>query len=323
MIESRSTVKMSLLLLLFLMGCKKEEDFNKPWQVIDVPFKQALQDVHFLNKDVGYMLGQNQEVGNWFNVLLKTADGGKTWSVTEFEPPQAGGVADLFALSPTDIFTTKHGVFRSANEGVSWEDLNSALSSSAVPIRGIYFSDPQHGVIGKGLSFYWTEDGHSFHEVYVKTSGTSIKSLQQVDGVLFATAGTPGSTGILFKSVDGGKSWQRIDVNAGYISSLHFVSKAIGYLLCNNNVYQTIDGGESWHIQTVTNLPSNVAYLGFLDRKRGVYATWEGEIYESTNEGRSWVLKKKLSGVGLSKMQVFYNKVFIMGTGGTLLIKEL
>lgn len=99
----------------------------------------------------------------------------------------------------------------------------------------------------------------------------------------------------LFKTTDGGKSWQ--DLSVAGITSMSFVDEDIGYCVVNGNLLKTVDGGQSFttiaQAHKVTNTP-------------------EGHVITGTNEVFKTAIKMSINGGNsfFNLRTLSYSKVF-------------
>lgn len=320
----RCCIKQFLLIVacafMFLISCKKET--KREWLQINIPFYGDLLRVQYISNKTAYILGKNTEPGNRYNVLLKTQDGGISWSIKEFVEPEPGGVSELFVLNPNQIFTAFYAVYESNNEGESWNNFDSTQPINN-PIRGLFFENNQNGVILKAEAIYRVSNG-AFINAYNENSGTSLKKLKYtLDGILFATAGIPGSEGILLKSNDKGSTWQQIPFDHGFIEDITFLNQNIGFAFSSQNLFKTRDGGASLSKQNAELLPGRAGVIHFINENAGFFATPYGEIYHSTDSGRTWILEKKVENVHFTAITSNgENEVLVIGSNGTIFLNH-
>ncbi|MFC4231075.1 WD40/YVTN/BNR-like repeat-containing protein [Parasediminibacterium paludis] len=311
------------LSIFFLTNCKKDSlNSTSNWKLIQSPFKGNLVDVNFLNADTGYILGINQEVGNYFNVLLRTEDGGSTWSIKTFPVPEAGGVGELFALNANDIYTGFYSVFRSTDGGASWKNLDTSLTSASAYISKIDFTDSTNRILLKGNVVY-KYDGTHFQPLFVNPIVTSYNDFQRVsNSVLYASSGIFPSYGSLTKSSDGGITWKNLSFNLGFINSFYFISENIGYVMVGYNIYQTIDGGISWQKQNNATLKFNTGKINFINKQEAFWITPFDGIYHSLDEGKNWQLEKIYDSIQLNKIFINQDRIFIIGSKGSIITNK-
>lgn len=117
-------------------------------------------------------------------------------------------------------------------------------------------------------------------------SGTSSKLLD----VHFPTKNVGyiiGEFGLVLKSTDQGKSWQKIyQDSTKEFASLHFTDESTGYAVSINSIYKTLNGGLLW-TEVYRDTLEYFKEVNFFNSTHG-YIGSEFGIYKTTNAGLSW-----------------------------------
>src|SRR5581483_368696 len=204
------------------------------------------------------------------DAVLKSVDGGKTWipvseprlfaSKTAKIPPKKRTFRvhiHALRLVPGDkdqliLFAgTDGGLFRSANLGTTWEQVN-APGITSVPVFAIY--TPPAGAsrlavqTGSGL-FVSGDVGRSWEAALVPNGYYVYDIALPVEREISILAAT--SRGIL-QSKDEGAHWKLVTegVPAATVDSVRFNPSqgSEAFLVQYGNVYRTVDGGDSWQM---------------------------------------------------------------------------
>lgn len=155
--------------------------------------------------------------------ILKTTDGGATWSKSlDWSYHQRRGVQAL-ALHPSDsrilYAGTTEGTFKSSDAGATWAQVHSVLMAMDVDIN------PRHpdtvfvacGNLGSpGAGVYRTRDGGEFWQklgngLPANYTGKTVLAIHQANPqIMYADVANDFSGVGLFRSNDGGTSWEQV-----------------------------------------------------------------------------------------------------------------
>ena len=232
--------------------------------------------------------------------VLKSTDGGKTWTAAETgltEPAAPAGEEDLrvdaLALdprSPNVLYGgTGNGVYKTSDGAKTWQ-----LASN-----------------GLGLP---TGHRHSL-----------------VEGEVYALAIDPLHTSTVYaagrdiwKTTNGGDTWKRVLRQGGDSLGIDPRRPETVYAGSFNSILETVDGGGGWRAIGPPGLHDNVwGHPIAVDRHRAgmIYAGGSRGLFASANQGRAW--KKLLSrGVGAIALDPSRANVLYVGTSRGVLRSE-
>jgi photosystem II stability/assembly factor-like uncharacterized protein len=227
--------------------------------------------------------------------LFRSRDGGATWQHVEgltshpsrpgWQPGNGGLCLHSIAPDPDDparmwVGISAVGAFETRDGGATWETRNRGVRAEFMPER-------------------YPEFGQCVHKLVVAADGSGHLYQQNHCGV--------------YRSADGGRQWEEITPGLpsefGFPMAAHPRDPKTAWTIPLNGadqgrfmpdgstaVWRTNDGGDSW-TRSGDGLPAKNAYLSVLreamtvDRLDpvGVYfGTSTGQLYGSTDEGRSW-----------------------------------
>lgn len=201
---------------------------------------------------------------------------------------------------------TEYGVFKTTNDGVSWESINGDLPQGYQErcISSLVLDPNDSQVIYIGTWYggaYKTVDGGQ-HWYSMNTGLPSFTEITALafnptnSNVLYAAsygffASSVDDSGV-FKSTNGGGSWSHVSagITNRYARSLD-VHPTVGDIVyvgtLGGGVFRTANGGDSWEhrVQGLNALEVNA----FLETGGTLYAATEFDgVYRSTDEGQSW-----------------------------------
>ena len=149
----------------------------------------------------------------------------------------------------------------------------------------------------------------------------SVAALLSIDGRLIA-----GGTGGIAYSPDGGKSWQKAEIQKAVDSVLalavpsHFAqSKIVLAATLENGILRSDDRGEHWYsvIAGLENLEATA--LTWIDDRNVLVGTTNG-IYHSSNHGQSWLITEGSEGYEVGALTFISNGTALaaLESGGLL-----
>jgi photosystem II stability/assembly factor-like uncharacterized protein len=219
--------------------------------------------------------------------MLQKGGNDVSWRVEG--PTNIGGRINCVALNPdneSEIFigTSAGGVFRSSNAGGNWESIGNDFLSMAI---GAIAFNPQNT-----------------QEIYVGTGDPNI-------------SGTPKTGNGVYKSIDGGDTWELLGMQeVGVVSKIlvHPTQSNIVFMASmgtpyyedeNRGVYKSMDGGDTWNQILFLSTQSGVSslvfhpdfpdtlYAGGWDRIRNnqvsITSGIHGRVYRSFDGGANWM----------------------------------
>lgn len=267
----------------------KTQDGGNSWVLQTETKNGLLQDIQFYNSQIGYACGYS-------GTVYHTSDGGESWTRNG-----EGTTVNFIDVDFTDEnkgwavggFST---ILHTENGGNIWEKQNipAECASVGVGFAAVDFLDTAKGWVIGGEYILKTENGgNDWHidlkvELVDKSGGfRDIKFLDENIGFAIGRKSLYGS-GILYKTIDGGKNWQRVDEgNLPPLAKIYFVDNDYGWICGAGILLYTKDGGNSWYSEY---FPEFLRYMQFTDREHGwISAIDEGAFYRTTDGGKTWV----------------------------------
>lgn len=222
------------------------------------------RSVEFYDENLGF--AGTLANGNPNASLLKTIDGGQTWTdISANLPVNIPGICGMHIVNENIIFIT--GVFygsgyimKSIDQGVTWTYTN--MQNLCNGIVDIYFKDENIGyAVGqsaqgtglRGIIIRTINGGDTWSTVALgNDSNTRVWKIQELDdSVMYASVESFTPNPEYFKSVDGGQTWELKTVTpeglSGTIQGVGFLNESIGWVGgFNTTFYETNDEGQTW-----------------------------------------------------------------------------
>ncbi len=246
-------MKNIILLLCLLSGHATIAQIQ--WQEIATPTTKDLNNIQFISNNVGFACGDS--------VLLKTIDGGVTWSNMSLDsfPNNINQSVDFLDMHWFDEFYGYviagpwGGFYETTDGGQDWEPIGTA-NAGFCQTSSLFYFDEDNGFAGGGGCF----EGHIIDRFSNGTwsttndpnewdTGNWITSIEFKD----ANVGFAGTKkGTLLRTTDGGLNWDSISSPAGDSAITDFIFYPDGTIRAthqNNAEYGVMisnDGGLSW-----------------------------------------------------------------------------
>jgi photosystem II stability/assembly factor-like uncharacterized protein len=205
------------------------------------------------------------------------------------------------------VGTIGQGVMRSDDDGESWvrSSVNQGMHSDC--ITKVLASDqrrPRVVFAGTDLGLYRSDDaGEHWQLEQTPMDGQMVWALaiDPVDpDVVFAGTGTPNTPGV-FRSGDGGKAWERCDVDIAETCPNVGIPRVTGIAIDPSDhmsvwaglevdgLRHSADGGQTWR-RAAPDIPNadvhNVLVAG--DSPKTVFTVVNNDVWTSVDNGDSW-----------------------------------
>lgn len=295
-------------------------DGGQNWSTSLTPNAESINDMQFINSTIGYLATSDG--------LLKTSDGGQTWTLTNFGTSVVSCVFFVDEMNGRisrgtglNYYTSDGGntwtsvsydqdytlnfyglTFVDALTGWSVGEIGTIRRTNdggnswqfqvnplTVPLYAVDFNTSTNGwVIGAGGKIAATSTGGATWSA--QTSGTS-ETLFDVDFISVTTGIVVGANGKIIRTTNGGTSWT--DIPSGTVNNLrsvHFATASDGYIVgFANTILKTTNGGTSWtSISNPAFATTNFLAVYFIDASTGIAVGTNGVIIKTTNGGTTW-----------------------------------
>jgi len=259
-------------------GVYRSTDRGDSWHQVDL---SCVNIESFLVDSAGTVLVGTDAAG-----VFRSTDGGTSWA----ENSLINSYVYSFGAMPNGklILSANNGLYRSTDDGVTWNHLNADYWANLNYVRDWVFSKDGKvfGATGRGI-YVSTDDGDTWSGPICPSSSAAGGAIAiDSNGTIYAAWDT------LFESSDGGESWKPLWAGGVWIYTILSLSNGIILLGTATGVYRSIDSGNSWLLTgpgpqssgpffTVRSLKINSAGQIFA-------ATYGGGVYVSKDSGLTW-----------------------------------
>ncbi len=234
------------------------------------------------------------------SVLYVGANGGTTWFVGIQPAIQKDVISCLVKYNSVIVIGTYHnGVFKSSDEGISWEPYSSGLAGlGATDIGGLLVRRDSivAGTYGEGLfatAADFSQPWGSLGDSISNYQGDNVYKMLMIGNTLLANAG---GNGYMFRYTDAQPWWNPIPINSphrlvGQVVTGMASDATDVFAGTNAGMYQSTDEGLSWTRVNFTDPPSTVREL-LLFHGSTLYALTStpdsSSLFSSSDEGENW-----------------------------------
>ena len=185
-------------------------DGGQTWEAQDSGTDATLSSIFFVDSKTGWAVGKE-------GIILHTSDGGQNWAKQESPVPFFN--RDVYFVTPSKgwIASEKTHILYTEDAGETWQ---VQFSDDIYNLVAIAFSDEKHGwTVGEYGLTYHTDDGgknwmHQAGYFRVNDETGDIETGVFLFDVIALDAKTVlaiGADGVVTKTVDGGKTWCRLE----------------------------------------------------------------------------------------------------------------
>ena len=257
-----------------------------------IGFRNTIQALHFIDDNTGWAVGQ-------FLSIIKTTDGGNTWVSQQVSGSMAQLTGVYFTDSHNGWAVGSRKTYNTSDGGTNWN-----IESSEDLLNDVFFSDDFTGwMVGQsessatGVVYKTTNGGVNWDPTVVGTAqdNTIFESVQFLDNNTGWIVGRKGQNnppdeyqyGVIYETTNGGQSWTLIyEQQNNPFNKIYFTTASNGWILSNNGLITTTNGGNSWNIDT-----NIIAYgIGFADQLTGWITGSGGIVQKTTDGGENWSL---------------------------------
>jgi photosystem II stability/assembly factor-like uncharacterized protein len=247
---------------------------------------------------VGWAVGGHS--GTHSTMLFNTVDGGKTWERQTTFDGEGSSLKDIgFADANNGWIVGREQILRTTDGGESWGPVDLGLKGvlTSPYATKLLVLGPNAVVVGTNVEnkqILRTIDGGATWEVValVEGGGGGAGSNSTVTGLalaepstVFATTGSDhGNRGVIYRSDDGGHTWQTVEESEKPLLGIAFQGKR-GVAVGVNIAFWTVDGGNTWSRVAV---PGTQYAVDFIDDNTVVAVGSGPHVVISKNGGKTW-----------------------------------
>ncbi|MBK6931998.1 MAG: hypothetical protein IPH12_14490 [Saprospirales bacterium] len=248
------------------------------WVKTEIPgLDYYVKSLDFVDEKTGFGIEQ------YNHQLVKTTDGGLSWSILDFKPGDHFD-ANLDFVSPDTGYISSFSLIRTTDGGLSFQGVTTPSS-----MRRIFFMNGQTGFAAGifGLLHKTTNGAQTWKQVAYYQSGEITKIECPTPEVCYAVGNIYNH--YFLKSVDGGNTWFDPPNTpfTGGLLDFDAVGPDTLVVLGPGKVYKTTDGGMTWDQPVQLTTGSNFGTINMIDSRTG-YASVGLSLFKTDDGGACW-----------------------------------
>ena len=268
-----------IILLVVISNLNAQWDFVNPRPTIN-----NLNSIFFITNNLGWAAGD-------FGTLLKTEDGGSTWSKVSnngtynfrsvYFFDEINGIALIYRWN-NDYSRETCEIRVTEDAGENWGKI---YEDSLISLEGIFpVSEFKLFTYGKNGKFLESSDGGINWNKLETGINLTIYDLYAVDSLRIWAAC---DSGLIIHSLDGGKNWiKQTSKSRGRLTDIKFYSENLGFAIgWYKKLFRTDNGGETW---SELSLSSSCNEIYILDTNNVYLAASGAKLLKSSDSGLTW-----------------------------------
>lgn len=275
-----------------------------------------LYRVSFVSESIGYTGGGTASSGD----LLKTTNGGVTWTKMSFDPGQRLYSVHFLNENVGYAGTTgPNGVYKTTDGGLNWTPLNTGTGVASSIIYDIRFINENVGLAmySSGQVARTTNAGVSWTPVSAAWGSAAGYHIFIVDSLTIYLSG-PG--GRVSKSINGGASFSQLpSLGTATLYYSHFFDANNGFIAASGGrLYRTTNGNTFTEIQLPVT--STMYAVKFVDNNIG-WVAGTGSAFYTEDGGNTWTRSTLSVGssVTVRDIEMAGGRMWFVGTDGMII----
>jgi photosystem II stability/assembly factor-like uncharacterized protein len=292
------------------------------WTIYNVNFSStSLRGVYFLDELNGWVVGFIGNDPEPSGAILKTTDGGESWTPVWVYPRMILGAITFIDDQTAWVAADSARLMYSIDGGNNWTVKTDLPIDSTYRLWDVRFVGSDSGwAAGTGGVVIATVDGGT---TWVEQQIDASHDLIELTWVSSQIGWVCGNHGEIFHTTDGGNTW--LEQSAGTVADLRamqFVDENNGWLVGNNGlIMHSADGGAIWTPQ-ISGVGVLLLDVIWANPTTGWAIGNEGTILYTNDGGSNWLLQPSGIPSNLDLFAAFFLNEdigWVIGDGGAVL----
>ncbi|MDO8549089.1 MAG: hypothetical protein Q7S39_02915 [Ignavibacteria bacterium] len=230
--------------------------------------------------------------------VFHSTDYGSTWLNVTSDLPDTNIAAIESLGSALFVSVFGRGIYKSTNNGASWDSAKTGLTSDEINFLSSDGTNLYAAFSGKAEIFYSTNGGLNWSKADLIGGNSSFENVLSLfaspsdiyAGVIFQGSIFSSITGGIYKSTDGGVTWNlhTSGLTNKYPRSLFSEGNTLLAGTQNGGVFRSSDGGLNWVLSSNGMKRADVRHIAFTNSGADFFAgVYGGGLFTSNDSGKT------------------------------------
>jgi photosystem II stability/assembly factor-like uncharacterized protein len=246
--------------------------------------------------------------------LLKTTNGGASWSVKAVSDPNIRGIQDLYFIDNNNGWLNSGNLHKTSDGGQTWTMIDRSIYNYE-GIKKMQFFNSSTGLLMCQSSIYKTIDGGISWSSIIQPSQYQDFGEFYFLNDLIGWASNYNKQ--IYKTIDGGVTWNLQFTGLYFIENIKFLNANTGWCKEGDYILRTTNGGQTWTRHSFPWYEYSYFDYHFFDPQNGILATYD-RTFKTSNGGVTWITLPGVKSYAYSLMFVNNNIGYAVGPFGSI-----
>jgi photosystem II stability/assembly factor-like uncharacterized protein len=268
--------------------------------------------------------------GGVFDQILKSTNGGSTWSIVPFSTTSTTTLNCIQMVDNNTGFVcgTYGAVYRTTNGGNNWDSIIVEGSTSSATFKKIDFINANTGwvfttftstITDSATIFKTTNAGVNWTKQYLAASSSSNRGVYGADMLDANTGWLISYQPRPWRTTNGGANWAIDSISdgfTGFMYDIQMFSATSGYIVGSSGRMYKLTAANVWDTVSIPTRNFTNYSLSFTDKNNGYIFGTSGTCFSTTTAGATWNIVNTTGATMYNGYMTSDLKAFCVGSSG-------